>query len=109
MSTETIGRGPWSWTRAIAVVTVVDASGNPVDGATIDGYWNGLTNGAVSATTDASGKVTFESKRVKNGSGTFTFTVDNVTKEGWTYDSSANGDFNGDEVSGDTSNSITVS
>jgi len=43
--------------------------------------------------------VTFKSRYVRNASGTSTFTVDNVIKEEWTYDSSA---------IKETSDSITV-
>jgi len=45
---------------------------------------------------------------VKNGGGTFTFTIDDITKDGWEYDASSNGDFNDDGTSGDTSDSIIV-
>lgn len=56
------------------------------------------------------GQVTVPSDPVrKPAAGTkFTFTVDNVSLNGWIYDAAANGDFNGDGTSGDTSNSITV-
>ncbi len=90
MSTETMGRWRWSWTRAVAIVTIVDANDNPVEGATITGHWSGLTSQDVSEVTDANGHVTFKSKYVKNASGTFTFTVDNVEEPGWMYDFSAN-------------------
>jgi subtilisin len=99
MTTETIYRGPNAWTRAVATVTVLDADGLPVEGATVYGHWSGLTSGDVSGTTDANGQVTFKSSLVKNASGTFTFTVDDIVKEGYTYDPSANKE---------TSDSITV-
>ncbi|RLI74405.1 hypothetical protein DRO97_05945 [Archaeoglobales archaeon] len=54
-----------------------------------------------SGITDANGQVSLESDQVKNPptGTTFTFVVDNVVKEGWTYDSSLNVE---------TSDSITV-
>ncbi|RLG40104.1 MAG: subtilisin [Thermoproteota archaeon] len=99
METETIYRGPNPWTRAIATVTIFDDSGLPVDGATVYGHWSGLVSGDVSGLTDANGQVVFESSLVKNAEGTFTFTVDDVVKEGYSYDPSANKE---------TSDSITV-
>jgi len=90
MAIETIYRGPNAWTRAVATVTVLDADGLPVEGATVYGHWSGLTSGDVSDITDANGQVTFKSGLVKNASGTFTFIVDNIVKEGYIYDQSTN-------------------
>jgi len=75
---------------AIATVTIVDADGNPVEGATVYGQWSGLTSDSDSGVTDTSGKAALRSDRVRNVSGTFTFTVTDVTKDQWTYDSEAN-------------------
>ncbi|MBW8040334.1 MAG: cellulase family glycosylhydrolase [Planctomycetes bacterium] len=95
MSTKT--RGPN--VNGIATVTVVDAGGVPVEGATVSGHWSGLTSDSDSGITVADGTVSLSSNKLKNPSGTFTFTVDNITKAGWTYDSAANVE---------TSDSITV-
>ena len=76
--------------NAVATVTIVDADGNPVEGATVYGQWSGLTSDSDSGVTDASGKVALSSDRVRNVRGTFTFTVTDVTKDGWAYDPSAN-------------------
>jgi len=78
--------------NAIAIVTIVDSGGNPVEGSTVSGHWSETTTDSDSGITDANGEVSLESKKVKNPSSgtTFTFTVDNVTKDGWTYNSSAN-------------------
>jgi hypothetical protein len=99
MSKQTIGRGWLSLTRAVAVVTILDAEGYPVEGAKVYGHWSGLASGKVYGVTGSNGQVTFKSRFVRSASGTFTFTVDNVIKDGWTYDSSANKE---------TSDSITV-
>ncbi len=97
MSTQSIY---WGWfTRAVATVTIYDENGNPVEGATVSGHWSGLTSDTEQGTTDANGQVTFYSNWVFLASGTFTFTVDNVEKSGWIYDSAANKE---------TSDSITV-
>ena len=88
MSSKSIGRGRKY--KAIATVPILDSSDKPVDGATAEGHWSGAySSNTVSGTTSNDGKVTFDTKWVKGG-GMFTFTVDNVLKEGWTYNESAN-------------------
>jgi len=84
--------------NAIAKITIVDASDNPVGGATVFGSWSDATSDSDSGVTDTYGKVSLKSNRLKKppGGTTFIFTVDNVVKDEWTYDSS-----------GQTSNSIT--
>ncbi|MEW6327440.1 MAG: S8 family serine peptidase [Thermodesulfobacteriota bacterium] len=79
-------------TSALATVTIVDAGKQPVEGATVYGSWSGATSDADSAITGVNGQITVESNRVKRASSgtTFTFTVDNVVKDGWTYNSGAN-------------------
>jgi len=86
MSTET--KGPF--TNAIAEVTIVDANNVAVQGATVSGHWSGLTDDTDEGVTDASGKVSLKSDKLKNPIGTFTFTVDNVEKTNWTYDFESN-------------------
>ncbi|MBI2853966.1 MAG: S8 family serine peptidase [Chloroflexi bacterium] len=79
-------------TSALATVTVVDSSGNPVSGATVYGHWSGATSGNTSGLTGANGAVTFQSsslRRPPSGT-TFTFTVDSIALTGWTYNSGAN-------------------
>jgi hypothetical protein len=76
--------------QAVANVTVVDGAGNPVAGATVNGVWSGLvTNGDGSRTTDLTGTAVFYSGR-SNSSGTFTFCVTSITKNGLTYDAAGN-------------------
>lgn len=64
--------------------------------------------------TGANGQITLESDKVKRptSGATFTFVIDNVTKDGWTYDSTANGDFDSDGITypneTDDRNSITI-
>jgi len=90
LSERTAGRNVF--TKAVATVTIVDASGNPVEGATVYGTWSDATSDIDSGVTDSFGEVTLSSDGAKNASsGTiFTFTVDNVVKSGWDYDSAAN-------------------
>jgi len=94
MSLETKPRGKNTFVNAIASVTIVDESDDlvVVEGANVYGHWSDATSDSDSGITDSSGTVSLKSNKVKNPtSGTiFTFTVDNVTKDGWTYDSAAN-------------------
>jgi subtilisin family serine protease len=87
---KTRGRNTFVW--AVATVTILDESESPVEGATISGHWSGATTDSDSGVTDASGQVSLESDSVKNppSETTFTFTVDDVTKNGWTYKLDAN-------------------
>ena len=89
---DTVNHGPNTFINAIAAVTIVDATTKPVGGATVSGHWSGATGDSDSGVTDTYGKVSLQSDKVKNpDSGTtFTFTVDDVIKDGWTYDPSAN-------------------
>lgn len=89
----------WFLKRAVAVVTIFDADGIPVEGATIYSTWSGLTSESESGVTGSDGKVTFYTNWIWGGSGTCTFTVDDATKTGWTYDPGANKE---------TSDSITI-
>jgi len=97
MSLKTAGPN----TNAVALVTIVDATGLPVGDATVEGHWSDATSDTDSGLTDVNGAVALDSDKVKNPpSGTvFTFTVDDVSLTGWTYDPAANVE---------TSDSITV-
>jgi Zn-dependent metalloprotease len=95
MSSKTAGPNR----SAIAIVTIKDTDGSLVDGATVYGTWSGDYSGSTSGTTGSEGTVRFESGKVRQANATFTFTVDNVEKTGYTYDSSLNVE---------TSDSITV-
>lgn len=87
--------------RAAATITIVDASNVPVQGATVSGVWSGATTDSDTKMTDINGRVTVESNEVRNPpKGTkYTFTVQNVSKTGFTYDPASNVK---------TSNSISV-
>ena len=58
MSLETSGWWFWRRTRAVAVVTIVDSCGNPIEGATVYGHWSGPTGGDVFGVTDINGQFT---------------------------------------------------
>jgi len=86
MSTKTAGPN----VNGIATITVVDVDDVFVEGAAVSGHWSGLTGDSDSGVTNSNGSVSLRSDKKKNVSGTFTFTVDDITKDGWTYDSEAN-------------------
>ncbi|CAD6492745.1 MAG: Subtilase family protein [Candidatus Argoarchaeum ethanivorans] len=101
MHVASIEMGPqyngMAWTWATAAVTIQDYTGTPVTGAAVYGHWSGLTSDTDSGTTNENGRIVLESDKVHKIGGTFTFTVDNVIKNGYSYDSWANNE---------TSNSI---
>mgnify|MGYP000017528900 CR=1 FL=1 len=76
-------------TRATATVTITDASGKALSGATVSGSWSGVVSGTSSTTTGATGKAKLSSPFTKSR-GTFTFTVTGVSLSGYTYDAAQN-------------------
>jgi hypothetical protein len=72
-----------------ATVWVRSEEGANISGAIVSGDWSGAVSGTSMGTTGSDGKVMLESSSKKNG-GTFTFTVTNVTKLGYVYNSSLN-------------------
>ena len=78
------------WTNAAAAVHIVDAAGDPVAGATVSGHWTGSTTDEDTGTTDENGITILRSDRTRDTSGTFTFVVDDVSKDGWTYNPEGN-------------------
>lgn len=85
-STRTKNGTPYC--KVTATVPILDALNVAVSGATVDGNWSGDYTASVSGTTNGEGTVNFRTPWVKD-CGTFTFTVDNVVKTGWTYNSTA--------------------
>jgi len=71
-------------------VRIVDTDGSSVAGATVSGHWTGSAMDTDTVTTDENGIATAGSDRTRDTSGMFTFTVDDVSKDGWTYDPGAN-------------------
>ena len=74
----------------MALIGIVDTNGNPVTGATVNGHWTGSATDTDTVTTDENGIATARTDRTRDTTGTFTFTVDNVFKDDWTYDPDAN-------------------
>lgn len=78
-----------SYCRVTSYVPILDASNQPVSYATVYGNWSGAYTASVSKSTNSTGVAMFRTPWVAE-CGTFTFTVDNVVKDGWVYDSAAN-------------------
>ena len=75
--------------RATAAVTVVDAAGKPIPGATVSGTWSGLVTGSASIVTGSNGVAAFQSANTRNR-GTYIFKVNGVTLPGASYDAASN-------------------
>jgi hypothetical protein len=71
-------------------VTIHDTGGSPVAGATVYGAWSGDYGASVSGVTAADGTVSFSSGKVRHADVTFTFTVDDVLHNSFTYDPALN-------------------
>ncbi|MES2957862.1 MAG: PKD domain-containing protein [Pseudomonadota bacterium] len=69
---------------ARAAVTVRNASGALLPGASVTGTWSGVVAGNASATTGSNGIATLNSPTTK-ANGTFTFTVTGITLSGHSY------------------------
>jgi len=77
----------WRYNWVEATVTIVDGSGSPVEGATVHGFWSGHVSGEDERITLSDGTCVFESDILYGqGRKTYTFTVDNVYKDGYTWD-----------------------
>lgn len=76
--------------RANAAVTVQNASGLAVSGATVTGTWSGIVAGSASAVTGSNGVAAFASPTTKANVGSFIFTVTGVTLAGHSYQPSSN-------------------
>jgi serine protease len=89
ISVSTRSRGPWR--NGEALVTVVDADGNTVSGATVTGTFSGDVSGTVtSEATGSNGVAVIESDRVRQNSISFEFCVDNISHPDFDYDATGN-------------------
>ncbi|AQT68750.1 Alpha-amylase/pullulanase [Anaerohalosphaera lusitana] len=72
-----------------AIVTIYDNNAQPLSGATVYGTFTGDYNESGSTVTDSNGQAMMTtSSKARNPS--FTFTVDDVTASGYTYDAASN-------------------
>jgi len=84
LSVRKVGKNVF--TKAVATITVTDPAGVPVANATVNSHWSGLTTDTDISLTNASGIATCASNEIKKGKGSFTITIDNVSKTGWVID-----------------------
>ncbi|HUF37131.1 MAG TPA: hypothetical protein VMN57_01300 [Anaerolineales bacterium] len=82
--------------EATVTITVVDQDGAPVAGATVDGSWSNGITGSGNCQTDGAGQCAITRMYIRNTSNSVTFTVDNVSASGYTYNPAANTDPDGD-------------
>lgn len=71
--------------QASAAVKLLDAEGRPVVGASLSGSWSGIVSRTSSATTDGAGMARFSSPSTRSKSGSFVFTVNGATLNGYSY------------------------
>lgn len=89
MSGEQSIRGKNYFCKSFSTVLIHDQDHNPLSGVSVTGQWSGAYSALLSASTGSNGEVTFSSNSVK-GCGSFTFTVNDAVKSGFTYESSNN-------------------
>ncbi len=79
----------YGWrTNAKVIITIHNATGDPMPGVSVSGRWSGATYDTDSGTTNSEGQVTFNSntqRRPRSGTA-FTFTVENVSLTDWVWD-----------------------
>jgi hypothetical protein len=88
-----LGRKKW---RANVTITVLDAGGNLVSNASVEGTWSGGYSGTSACTTDSSGRCTVTSGNIDNGVGSENWMVSSVSHATLLYDSAENSDPDGD-------------
>ncbi len=89
------GKGKSGKWEASATVTIRDAAGSPVAGATVNGNWSGALSRSNSGVTGSGGSVTLATGQISGGT-SVTFTVTGVAGSGLTYNAAANSDPDGD-------------
>ena len=96
------GKGKSGKWEAFVTVTIRDAAGAAVSGATVTGNWSGAISRSASGVTASNGSLTLATGSI--GGTSVTFTVANVTGTGLSYSAAANTDPDGDS----TGTSITI-
>ena len=86
------GSGRWT---ATVTITLHDANHNPVANATVSGNWSNGASGSGSCVTNSSGQCSVSKSDISRGKSTVTFTVNNINRSGFTYNSNINHDPDG--------------
>lgn len=76
----------WS---ATVTITALDQNNAAISGAVVSGSWSGAKTGTASCTTGTNGACSVSTGSMSSGT-SVTFSVTNLAKDGYTYDSSAN-------------------
>ncbi|HRQ22888.1 MAG TPA: S8 family serine peptidase [Anaerolineales bacterium] len=76
----------WS---ATVTITALDQNNAAVSGVVVTGSWSGAKTGTASCTTGTNGACSVSTGNMSSGT-SVTFTVSNLAKDGYTYNSSAN-------------------
>jgi hypothetical protein len=84
-----------SW-RATVTISVHDANHVPVSGVVASGTWSSGYSGPASCTTGSTGSCSITSGNIKNSRASVTFSTNNLSKSGYTYNAAANHDPDGD-------------
>jgi serine protease len=84
--TKSIKGKNWS---ATVTITAFDQNNAAVSGVVVTGSWSGARTGTASCTTDTNGACSVSTGNMNSGT-SVTFTVSNLAKDGYTYNSSAN-------------------
>jgi hypothetical protein len=82
--------------RATVTVKVVNGANQPVSGAKVTGAWSNGETGNGSCTTATNGTCKIVKNNIRRAVTSVRFTVNNVTKSGWTYNAALNSDPDGD-------------
>jgi hypothetical protein len=93
-SSAAVGSRQW---RATVRITVHDASGNPVSGVSVSAQWSGSYSGPASCTTDSAGTCSVITGNIQiKAQSSVTLRVNNLAKQGYSYNAAANTDPDGD-------------
>jgi subtilisin family serine protease len=76
------------WTATVTI-TVLDQNNSAVSGVVVTGGWSGAKTGTATCTTGTNGTCSVSTGNMSSGT-SVTFTVTNLSKDGYTYNSSAN-------------------
>jgi hypothetical protein len=74
----------------VVEIRVEDQAADPAAGVTVEGGWSDGANGSASCVTDAGGQCSVQKDNLKKQVSSVTFTVNSLSKTGWTYNSGEN-------------------
>src|SRR5688572_20557152 len=82
------------WTATVTI-TVHNANHNPLANTTVTGNWSNGASGTATCTTGSNGQCSVSKSGIRNGRGSVTFTVNNVTRASYTFESASHHDPDG--------------